>query len=136
MTADGVVYAFGLNGMGQCGFGHTSNNVWKPKSVTGLSSEFATGKRVDLPQSYPIQQTALGLQRTYVLIVRCVVCALLVVRESLAMKTSQLIIRLFSLFVCLVRTISSLLSSLTPSICLNVQGATVTEASWDSKVST
>ena len=60
-TADGAVYAFGLNGMGQCGVGHTSNNVWKPTPVTGLSGEFAPGKRVDVPQSHPIQQTALGL---------------------------------------------------------------------------
>jgi Regulator of chromosome condensation (RCC1) repeat len=63
-TVDGSVYTFGLNGMGQCGVGHTSNNVWTPAPVTGLSREFASGQRVDLPQSHPIQQTVLGLQRT------------------------------------------------------------------------
>jgi Regulator of chromosome condensation (RCC1) repeat len=64
-TALGCVYTFGLNGIGQCGIGNPSNNVWEPKRVTGLSREFcATGYRATgLPQSYPIQQTVLGLQR-------------------------------------------------------------------------
>jgi Regulator of chromosome condensation (RCC1) repeat len=65
-TTMGCVYTFGLNAIGQCGIGKTSNNVWEPSRVTGLSREFcARGYRAtDLPQSYPIQQTALGLQRT------------------------------------------------------------------------
>jgi alpha-tubulin suppressor-like RCC1 family protein len=65
-TTSGAVYTFGLNGMGQCGIGYTSNNVWTPSAVVGLSSEFATGKRVDLEQSYPITSAVLGLQRTYI----------------------------------------------------------------------
>ena len=66
-TAMGCVYTFGLNGIGQCGVGNPSNNVWQPSRVTGLSREFCgRGYRATvLPQSYPIQQTALGLQRTY-----------------------------------------------------------------------
>jgi Regulator of chromosome condensation (RCC1) repeat len=63
VAESGALYTFGLNGMGQCGVGHTSNNVWIPSAVTGLSREFATGRRVDLPQSYPIHQAGLGLQR-------------------------------------------------------------------------
>jgi hypothetical protein len=67
-TALGYVYTFGLNGMGQCGTGHPCNNVWEPSRVTGLSREFsAKGYRgTTLAQSYPIQQTVLGLQRTLV----------------------------------------------------------------------
>lgn len=65
-TASGAVLTFGLNGMGQCGIGQTSNNVWTPSRVTGLSREFAASNRIDLPQSHPIQHTALGLQRTYI----------------------------------------------------------------------
>jgi len=37
--------------------------VWTPSAVTGLSSEFAAGKRVDLEQSHPITSAVLGLQR-------------------------------------------------------------------------
>jgi Regulator of chromosome condensation (RCC1) repeat len=70
-TESGTVYCMGLNGMGQCGVGYTSNNVWTPSArVTGLSRDFAySGQRRDLVQSYPIQQVALGLQRTCTLIV-------------------------------------------------------------------
>jgi hypothetical protein len=65
-TAQGYIYTFGLNGIGQCGIGDPSNNVWSPSRVTGLSREFsAAGYRATaLPQSFPIQQTCLGLQRT------------------------------------------------------------------------
>ena len=63
--ADGTLRAFGLNGMGQCGTGRDSNNVWTPTRVTGLSSEFAAAvPRHELPQSHPIRQAVLGLQRT------------------------------------------------------------------------
>lgn len=62
--ADGRVYTFGLNGMGQCGIGRDSNNVWTPTAVTGLSSQVTGEDRTTLRQSHPIQTTALGLQRT------------------------------------------------------------------------
>lgn len=65
ISESGKLYTFGLNGHGQCGLGYQSTNVWKPRSVTGLSSEFAAGKRSDLKQSHPIVSVALGLQRTY-----------------------------------------------------------------------
>jgi hypothetical protein len=58
----GGLYAFGLNGIGQCGVGYGSNNVWGPERVTGLSSEFAEGPRAELGQSHPIRRVALGLQ--------------------------------------------------------------------------
>jgi Regulator of chromosome condensation (RCC1) repeat len=71
-TEKGYVYTFGLNGIGQCGTGDLCNNVWIPSRVTGLSREFsATGYRATtLPQSYAIQQTCLGLQRTFAYIVQ------------------------------------------------------------------
>ena len=62
--ADGRIYTFGLNGMGQCGIGRDSNNVWTPTAVTGLSSQVTGEDRTTLRQSHPIQTTALGLQRT------------------------------------------------------------------------
>jgi alpha-tubulin suppressor-like RCC1 family protein len=63
LTRSGRLYTLGLNQYGQCGNGHTSNNVWTPQLVTGLSSEVATqGPRSDLPQSSPITQVSLGLQ--------------------------------------------------------------------------
>jgi len=63
LTERGNVYAFGQNGYGQCGIGRTSNNVWKPARVLGLSSEFAFGgPRSELPQTHPVTQVALGLQ--------------------------------------------------------------------------
>jgi hypothetical protein len=62
--ADGRVYTFGLNGMGQCGIGRDSNNVWTPTAVTGLSSQVTGEDRTTLRQSHPIQTTAMGLQRT------------------------------------------------------------------------
>ena len=62
--ADGLVYTFGLNGMGQCGVGEESNNVWTPTAVTGLSSEFAMADRALLAPSHPVRQTVMGLQRT------------------------------------------------------------------------
>jgi hypothetical protein len=39
--ASGTLYTFGLNGFGQCGIGESTNNVWVPTAVTGLSTEFA-----------------------------------------------------------------------------------------------
>jgi hypothetical protein len=65
LSESGKLYTFGLNGHGQCGLGYQSTNVWKPGSVTGLSTEFATGKRSELEQSHPIVSVALGLQREY-----------------------------------------------------------------------
>ena len=62
LTKKGYLYAFGLNGYGQCGIGVTNNNVWQPTRVTGLSSEFAQVPRAEMEQSFPIIQAALGLQ--------------------------------------------------------------------------
>lgn len=58
----GKLYTVGLNGFGQCGIGRTSNNVWQPTEVTGLSTEFAQGPRAEMPQEHGIQNVALGLQ--------------------------------------------------------------------------
>ena len=62
ITQDGHLYAFGLNGYGQCGSGYTVNNIWHPTRVTGLSSEFANVPRAQMEQSFPITQVELGLQ--------------------------------------------------------------------------
>jgi Regulator of chromosome condensation (RCC1) repeat len=61
----GSLYAFGLNGLGQCGIGYTSNNVWKPTRVVGLCLSSDTGNVDDLEtdQMFPIVSVALGLQR-------------------------------------------------------------------------
>lgn len=79
----GALYMFGLNGMGQCGIGTTSNNVWTPTAVTGLSRKIDsthTGtERVKVKQSHPIQSVALGFQRMYWWF-----CCSLIVKISLA----------------------------------------------------
>jgi hypothetical protein len=62
LTNQGYLYTFGLNGYGQCGIGVASNNVWQPRRVTGLCSDFANAPRAQMEQSYPITQVALGLQ--------------------------------------------------------------------------
>jgi hypothetical protein len=63
VTQSGSLFTFGLNQFGQCGNGQTSNNVWTPALVTGLSSDVATqGPRSALPQSSPITSVSLGLQ--------------------------------------------------------------------------
>lgn len=63
ITKQGHLYTFGLNGYGQCGVGESTNNVWQPRRVTGLSSDFADGvTRAEMEQSHPIVQVALGLQ--------------------------------------------------------------------------
>ena len=63
LTTDGRLYTFGLNGYGQCGIGKTSNNVWQPQPVMGLSFDFAFGgPRSEMEASYPIKSVALGLQ--------------------------------------------------------------------------
>ena len=62
ITNQGHLYTFGLNGYGQCAIGETTNNVWLPQRVTGLSSEFANIPRSEMEQTYPIAQVALGLQ--------------------------------------------------------------------------
>lgn len=58
----GNLYAFGLNGYGQCGSGEASNNVWIPQRITGLSSAFASVPRAEMEQSFPVKSVALGLQ--------------------------------------------------------------------------
>lgn len=62
ITKEGHLYAFGLNGYGQCGSGYTVNNIWHPTRVTGLSSDFANVPRAQMEQSFPITQVELGLQ--------------------------------------------------------------------------
>jgi alpha-tubulin suppressor-like RCC1 family protein len=63
VTESGKVYAFGLNGFGQCGIGMTSNHVWNPSlPLRGLTSEFANQPRGEMEQSYPVVDVALGLQ--------------------------------------------------------------------------
>lgn len=60
----GSLYTFGLNGMGQCGVGYTSANVWRPQKVTGLSFDIVPNTpRAELAQTFPIVDVALGLQR-------------------------------------------------------------------------
>jgi hypothetical protein len=66
--ASGTLYTFGLNGFGQCGIGESTNNVWAPTPVTGLSTEFAAdGPRSEMPQKHAITSVALGLQHGVVL---------------------------------------------------------------------
>ena len=61
--ASGTLYTFGLNGFGQCGIGESTNNVWVPTPVTGLSTEFAAdGPRSEMPQQHAVTSVALGLQ--------------------------------------------------------------------------
>lgn len=62
LTERGRLYSFGLNGFGQCGIGRSSNNVWTPDIVAGLTSEFAVRPRAEMDQSHPIQSVRLGLQ--------------------------------------------------------------------------
>jgi hypothetical protein len=56
-----------LNDFGQCGVGYSSNNVWRPTKVTGLSTEFSYGPRELLIQSNPIVQVSMGLSHGYAL---------------------------------------------------------------------
>lgn len=63
--AGGTLYTMGLNNRGQCGVGYTSNNVWVPQQVMGLSEGFAAEGREYMHQAYPISQVALGLQHGY-----------------------------------------------------------------------
>lgn len=61
----GCLYAFGLNGSGQCGVKASNNNVWKPTKVAGLSSESVISNHSESDQSLPIVSVALGLQRKW-----------------------------------------------------------------------
>jgi Regulator of chromosome condensation (RCC1) repeat len=63
LMKSGCLYSMGVNIYGQCGVGYTSNNVWFPERVPGLSTEPAPPLRTMLQQSYPITSVALGLQR-------------------------------------------------------------------------
>jgi alpha-tubulin suppressor-like RCC1 family protein len=66
--ASGTLYTFGLNGFGQCGIGESTNNVWAPTAVTGLSTEFAAdGPRSEMHQQHAVTSVALGLQHAVVL---------------------------------------------------------------------
>jgi alpha-tubulin suppressor-like RCC1 family protein len=62
VTKSGAVYTFGLNSYGQCGVGYSANNVWQPQRVVGLSADYASGPRAEIPQSFPIVSVKLGLQ--------------------------------------------------------------------------
>lgn len=64
LGASGKVYTFGLNNFGQCGVGYSSNNVWEPTAVTGLSTEHSFGEspRHELAQTFPMKAVATGLQ--------------------------------------------------------------------------
>ncbi|GKY93733.1 hypothetical protein MPSEU_000340400 [Mayamaea pseudoterrestris] len=62
LTKSGAVYTFGLNSYGQCGIGIGSNNVWQPTRVVGLSADYSSGPRNEMPQSFPIKSVKLGLQ--------------------------------------------------------------------------
>ena len=59
----------GINNRGQCGNGSTSNNIWTPESVRGLtlkSLPIEAGNRVSqnlAEQDQPIIQVALGFQQ-------------------------------------------------------------------------
>jgi hypothetical protein len=69
-TTGGILFAFGLNSIGQCGTGETSNNVWVPAAVTGLSradDDPDVKVRMILEQSHPVISSALGLQRALLL---------------------------------------------------------------------
>jgi len=69
----GTLYTMGVNNRGQCGNGSTSNNVWTPESVRGLtltSLPIEAGNRVSqnlAEQDQPIIQVALGFQQGYAL---------------------------------------------------------------------
>ncbi|CAB9497614.1 regulator of chromosome condensation [Seminavis robusta] len=63
----GTLYTMGLNNRGQCGIGYSSNNVWVPQQVMGLSDDYATHGREYLYQAFPVSQVALGLQHGYAL---------------------------------------------------------------------
>jgi len=59
---NGTLLTFGLNHHGQCGVGQSSNNVWTPSPVMGLSSVFAHDGRESQTQEHAICQVSLGLQ--------------------------------------------------------------------------
>lgn len=64
LTESGKLYTFGLNGMGQCGVGSTSNNVWTPTPVVMQPSQGEkVGDDADDAPHHPITQVALGFQR-------------------------------------------------------------------------
>ena len=63
LGASGTIYSFGVNSRGQCGVGTTSNNIWTPQPVVGLStaSKSKTSSKV-IEQEDPIASISLGLQ--------------------------------------------------------------------------
>lgn len=61
----GSLYTMGLNNRGQCGVGYTSNNVWVPQQVMGLSEDYAASGREYLYQAFPIDHATLGFQHGY-----------------------------------------------------------------------
>lgn len=62
---NGDLFTMGLNNRGQCGVGYTSNNVWVPQQVMGLSEGYAAEGREYVYQAFPMTQVALGLQHGY-----------------------------------------------------------------------
>jgi len=70
----GSLYTMGVNNRGQCGTGTTSNNVWTPESVRGLSTTSlpigggdTISDKIASEQDQPIVQVALGFQHGYAL---------------------------------------------------------------------
>lgn len=70
----GSLYTMGVNNRGQCGTGTTTNNIWTPQPVRGLSMTSASigggDKASDeraAEQDQPIVQVSLGFQQGYAL---------------------------------------------------------------------
>ena len=63
LGASGTIYSFGVNSRGQCGVGTTSNNIWTPQPVVGLSSTSKNKPASHMAeQEDPIASISLGLQ--------------------------------------------------------------------------
>lgn len=70
----GALYTMGVNNRGQCGTGTTSNNIWIPEPVRGLSMTSLPigggdkiGDKIASEQDQPIVQVTLGFQQGYAL---------------------------------------------------------------------
>jgi hypothetical protein len=71
LVEEGTLFMMGVNNRGQCGNGTTSNNVWTPEPVRGLSLSLRKTDDRDInpaaEQDQPILQVALGFQHGYAL---------------------------------------------------------------------
>jgi alpha-tubulin suppressor-like RCC1 family protein len=70
----GALYTMGVNNRGQCGTGTTSNNIWIPEPVRGLSMTTLPigggdkiSDKIASEQDQPIVQVALGFQHGFAL---------------------------------------------------------------------